>query len=210
MTSLIHPCYFGSIAQWAVIAQSEHVIFEMHDNYQKQTYRNRLLMYGANGILQLNIPVKRDKSTDQKLAYKDIQIAYDEDWQTQHWRSLVTAYKTSPFFEYYQDDLHSLYHKKHNFLMDFNMLSFEVLEENLGLDLETSKTTAFEKTPAEEIVDMRTLAKAKKGTNFELTHYNQVFEERHGHYKNLCILDLLFNEGPNTINYLEDQKVVLL
>ncbi len=109
---LLHPCYFGPISEFVAIAKTESVIFENEDNYQKQTYRSRMYIYGANGKLSLNIPIKHTGDKSQHQKYKNVRIENEFGWQKQHWKSLQTAYRTSPFFEFYEDDLAPLYHRK--------------------------------------------------------------------------------------------------
>ena len=103
MDILIHPTYLPNIAHFVAIVQAEQVCFEMDDNFQKQTYRNRAYIYGANGKLSLNIPVIHTQKERQK--YRDVRIYNEDNWQLNHWKSLETAYRTSPFFEFYEDDL---------------------------------------------------------------------------------------------------------
>ena len=103
MNVLLHPTYFANIASFVAIAKGTEVIFEVADNYQKQTYRNRCHIYGANGKLSLNIPVNHTHKNRQ--LYKDVKISNDNKWQSHHWKSLQSAYRTSPFFEYYEDEL---------------------------------------------------------------------------------------------------------
>src|SRR5215471_11239188 len=118
MNILIQPTYFPSISHFAAIAQSDLVTFEMDDNFQKQTNRNRMYIYSPNGIQLLNIPIKHSKDAHQKT--RDVKLETAFDWQKQHFKSLEAAYRTSPFFEYFEDDLLPIFLKKHNFLMDLN------------------------------------------------------------------------------------------
>ena len=207
MTVLLHPTYFPNIATFTAMIQAESVYFEMHDNYVKQTYRNRCYIYGANGKLALNIPVTFSQKNRQK--YKDVRIFNDENWQDQHWKSLLSAYHTSPFFEFYEDDLQPLFKKKADFLFDFNLNCFETICDCLQMDLNPEKTKEFQAHPESNIKDLRYLVNAKKEPSFNLKSYTQVFDSKHGYLPNLSILDLLFNEGPNTLNYLESQKLSL-
>lgn len=207
MGALVHPCYFGPISQFVVLAKEKDIVFEIEDNYQKQTYRNRMVIYGANGTLQLNIPIKHTKENNGKQTYKEIPIENNVNWQTQHWRSLVTAYKTSPFFEYYEDELYPLFHEKQESLLAFNFNCLKTVLACLQLDIDFNTTLEFEKIPSAH-QDFRHLVKAKQAPKYNLTHYNQVFEDRHGHVDNLCILDLLFNEGPNALLFLEQQEPI--
>lgn len=208
-TVLLHPCYFGPVSQFVAMTSAEKVIFENEDNYQKQTYRNRQYIYGANGKLLLNIPIKHSGNKSQHQKYKEVKIENDFDWQKQHWKSLQTVYRTSPFFEFYEDDFEPLYSRKYDNLMDFNYDCLNTALEALQLEIDHSKTTEFVLHP-KEATDARFLVQAKGIRDFEFEPYTQVFATKFGYLNNLSILDLIFNEGPNSLNYLEHQKVDLL
>ncbi len=197
--------YFGSIAQYVAISQSNDIIFENEDNYQKQTYRNRTYIYGANGKLLLSIPIKHTGKEGRQL-YKDVSIENDFLWQNLHWKSLETAYRTSPFFEYYEDEFVHLFEKKRNFLLDFNYECTQVILDCLQLDISFSKTESYIDT-TQTYSDLRYLINAKKEHKYNLEPYIQVFESKHGFLSNLSILDLLFNEGTNALTYLENQDI---
>lgn len=204
---LVHPCYFGSIAQYVALAKAEEIVFEECDNYQKQTYRNRSYIYGANGKLLLNMPILHSGVKGVKRLYKDIKIEHQFNNLTIHWKSLQSAYRTSPYFEFYEDELAPIFEGKPKFLLDFNYKCTEFILDCLQLDTSITKTTEFEFEPI-NISDFRHLANPKNltvGANFE--SYIQVFQDKHGFIHNLSILDLLFAEGPNALSYLERQKV---
>ncbi|MFK7000264.1 WbqC family protein [Flavobacterium oreochromis] len=203
MNLLIHPTYFPSISHFAAIAQAEKVTFEMDDNFQKQTNRNRMYIYSPNGIQLLNIPVKHSKGGHQKT--KDIRLETAFDWQKQHFKSLEAAYRTSPFFEYYEDAITPIFNQKHEFLIDLNYQTIEIVSKCLGLNFEQHKTIEFFKE-APDYKDLRSLANGKKDSTL-LTPYTQVFEEKHGFINNLSILDLLFNEGRYAKEYLVNQNL---
>ncbi|MDO7138381.1 WbqC family protein [Algibacter lectus] len=205
MKTLIHPTYFPSIAHFIAIANTDELIFETDDNFLKQTYRNRAYVYGANGKLTLNIPVIHSQKNRQK--YRDVKIFNEEKWQSLHWKSLLSAYRTSPFFEYYEDELQPLFEMKTDFILDFNLKCFETITECLQLDVNTSKTETYQKAPA-DTNDFRFLVHAKKEQPQNFETYTQVFSNKHGFIPNLSILDLLFNEGPNALNYLESQTII--
>ncbi|WP_111306862.1 WbqC family protein [Confluentibacter sediminis] len=204
MNIILHPTYFPNIAHFVAIVNAEEVVFEVDDNFLKQTYRNRTYIYGANGKLALNIPVIHTQKNRQK--YKDVKIFNEEKWQDHHWKSLLSAYRTSPFFEYYEDELLPLFQEKTNYILDFNVKCFETICECLQFELNTSKTEVYQKE-IENIEDFRFLVNAKKEFLKPFDRYNQVFQEKHGFINNLSILDLLFNEGPNALNYLESQII---
>jgi len=205
-TIVVHPSYFPSIAQMVAIAQATKVIFEVEDNYQKQTYRNRCYIAHNNGKLSLNIPIKHSKNR-VRLQTKNVQVENDFPWQSQHWKSIQTAYRTSPFFEYYEDDLKPLFEKEVFSLLDFNLTAFDVLYELLGLSVEVSKTQRYEVALASN--DLRFLINVKKEKTHPLTSYTQVLEAQHGFLPNLSVLDLLCNEGPAALQYLESQKSLI-
>jgi len=201
---LIHPSYFPSIAQMVAVAQARVIVLEVHDNYQKQTYRNRTYIAHNNGELLLNIPVKHTKNgIRQKM--KDVQVENDFPWPAHHWKSIQTAYRTSPFFEYYEDELEPLFKKPVSSLLDFNLCIFELLCDLIGLQIEVAKTETYNQKP--EHKDFRYLIEVKNRKDFLLEPYTQVLQELHGFLPNLSVLDLLFNEGPNSLNYLEQQKI---
>lgn len=204
MKVLIHPTYFPSIAHFVAIANADDLVFEMDDNFLKQTYRNRSYIYGANGKLTLNIPVVHSQKNRQK--YRDVKIFNEENWQSLHWKSLLSAYRTSPFFEYYEDELQPLFEMKADFILDFNLKCFETITDCLQLDINTSKTETYQSAP-EDTTDFRFLVHAKKEQPQNFEKYTQVFGNKHGFISNLSILDLLFNEGPNALNYLESQTI---
>ena len=201
---LLHPTYFPSIVQMAAIVQADEVVFEIHDNYQKQTYRNRAYIATSTGKLLLNIPIKHSKD-GTRLSYNDVQTEDSFPWQSQHWKSLQTAYRTSPYFEFYEDELEPLFTSEAIHLMAHNFDVFDLLCELLGLEISYTKSTEYFREPVQK--DLRPLANVKQETTIELTSYTQVFGSNHGFLSNLSILDLLFNEGPNALDYLESQTL---
>ncbi|GGE19572.1 WbqC family protein [Psychroflexus salis] len=205
--TLVQPLYFGPIDLFVPIAQADALAFEINENYQKQSYRTRQYIYGANGKLLLNIPIKHNGSGAHQLL-KEVKIENDFKWQRLHWKSLESAYRTSPYFEFFEDDFYPLYHKKYEYLIDFTQDAWQVLLASLGLDLQIEFTSKYQEaqTDKEEINDLRFLGKAKRTANLNLDKYIQVFESKKGFISNLSILDLLFNEGTNALAYLRTQE----
>ena len=204
MTVLIHPTYCPSIATFVAIAKADSVVMEVQDNYQKQTYRNRCYIYAANGKLQLSIPVVFSQKNRQK--YSEVKIANTYKWQDNHWKSLESAYRTSPFFEFYADELQPLFTETFDTILEFNLKCFELICDCLQLELDYSKTEVYDKEP-KNTIDYRALVNAKKETIIPLKPYTQVFKAKHGFINNLSILDLLFNEGTNAVSYLKSQTI---
>ena len=201
---LLHPTYFPSIAQMVAIVQSEGLVFEVFDNYQKKTYRNRTYIAHANGKLALNIPIQHSKNGERQQT-KEVVADNSFPWQSQHWKSLQTAYRTSPFFEFYEDDLAPLFQNRVSNLLNHNLQIFDTLCDLLGLEASYSTSPEYFREPKQK--DLRYLVAAKKERNYKLTPYTQVLEAHHGFISNLSVLDLLFNEGPNSLLYLESQKI---
>lgn len=206
---LLHPVYFGSIDYFCALYQSPQIIWETKDNYQKQTYRTRQYIYGANGRLLLNIPIVHSPQKKEAAAYVKTQIDNTEKWQRIHWKSLESAYQSSPFFEFYADDLRSLFHTPYEFLFKFNRSCIHTVMECLGIDKPQTQTQAYQSIYSREkqIRDLRALTAAKRPTYTSLLPYRQVFEHKQGFLPNLSILDLLFNLGPESGSYL--QKISL-
>ncbi|NBW27081.1 MAG: hypothetical protein EBR38_00735 [Flavobacteriaceae bacterium] len=203
MSYLLLPTYFPSISNFSAIVKAATLVFEVEDNFQKQTNRNRTYIYSPNGIQMLNIPIKHTKEKHQKTKEVKLETAFD--WQKQHFKSLEAAYRTSPFFEYFEDTLLPIFTKKHTFLMDLNFETIEIVSKCLNMKLEYEKTTEYFHEVSDSL-DFRYLANGKKDVT-NLSPYNQVFAEKHGFINNLSVLDLLFNEGRFALDYLKEQKL---
>ena len=201
MDILIHPNYFPNIDQFTQIIKANNILFEVSDNYQKQTFRNRTYIYGANGKLGLFIPVIHTHK--QRELFKDVKISYESNWMDLHLKSLQSAYRSSPYFEYFEDDFIKLYSKKEKFLVDFNIKCIKLISNLLEIDLNFKISNEYiEKT--NEIIDLRGLSNARKQKTIETPKYIQVFELKHGYLNNLSIIDLIFSEGPNSVSLINN------
>lgn len=200
---IIHPSYFPSISHFVAISKADIVTFEMEDNFQKQTNRNRMYIYSPNGLQLLNVPIKHTKEKHQRI--KEVKIENDFDWQKQHFKSLEAAYRTSPFFEYFEDDIACIFQKKHTFLMDLNMETMAVVSKCLKLEFDYDETQEYFHEINDK-TDFRNLINGKKD-NASFEAYTQVFGDKHGYLNNLSILDLLFNEGRYALDYLKKQEL---
>ena len=180
-------------------AYKPDILIEKEEFLVKQTYRNRANIYSPDGMLALTVPVV--KGSKIHTLYKDVRISYDFRWQRQHWMSLETCYRRSAYFEYYEDDFVKFYQTQYTHLFDYNEELLHLLLKLIKLPLNIRYTETYEKEYA-QLEDLRNTMSAKKEPNLEQKPYFQVFEERKGFMKNLSIVDLLFNQGPQTINYL--------
>lgn len=208
---MAHPCillstaYFAPIRYFSKLAVYPEIYIEQHENFIKQTYRNRTVILGANGSISLIVPV--EKGREKKIKIKDLRIAYDEEWQRNHWRTIFSAYNSSPFFEYYADDIEPFFRKKYNFLFDFDQQITETLAKILEIQVSLNLTREFEQVP-ENCLNFREQISPKThlidpDPHFAAQHYTQVFSEKFGFIPDLSILDLLFNEGPSSQSILE-------
>lgn len=197
--ALFVPTYFSPINQYIYIANSNSITFEVEENYQKQSYRNRCYIFGANGKQLLNIPISHTNKTSGKLKMKDV-LVENSNWQRQHYKSLTTAYNHSPFFEFYKDDIQFIFTKKYKYLLDINIDSFQFINDALDLSKKYSISKIYNENP---INDFRYLAAVKNKDQIKHIPYIQMFDSKNGFLMNLSILDLLFMEGPNSISFLK-------
>lgn len=176
-----------------------NILIEKEEHFPKQTYRNRANVYTPDGQLGLTVPVIKGSKNHTKI--KDVKISYDFEWQRLHWLSLQACYRRSAYFEYYEDELAPFYEKKFNYLFDYNEQLLQFVLKAMKMKIDYSYTDSYE--PAyPEFADYRETINPKQETAFNQKPYFQVFEERKGFLKNLSIVDLLFNQGPHSINYL--------
>jgi hypothetical protein len=174
-------------------------LIERHENFPKQTYRNRANIYSPDGILTLTVPVI--KGSKQHTPVKDVKISYDFNWPRLHWMSLQGCYRRSAYFEYYEDELAIFYEHREAWLFDLNEKLLLTLLSLLKIKAAIKHTKSYE-ADVTGMKDFRESIHPKKPFNFQAKPYYQVFDERHGFIPNLSIVDLLFNQGPQSINYL--------
>jgi WbqC-like protein len=186
--------YFPSVILYSIPNNISNIVFEQYEYYQKMSFRNRCIISGANGIINLTVPLEFGRN--QKTIMKDVKISNSEAWQKQHWKSIVSCYNRSPWFEFYKHELEALYKKSFTFLADWDLACFEWIIQKLNLPITISLTDKFDKeyNPAEWI-DFRNKLLPKNYTAFEPIKYQQIFQERTGFISNLSVLDLLFCEG---------------
>ena len=208
--ALFTIAYLPPVQYLAQMLAAKTAMVEKHDNYVKQTYRNRCDIMGANGTIALTVPVAKGRRL--KVKTKDLEISYDEHWQALHWRSIVSAYNSSPFFEYYMSDFEPFYTKRYRWLFDFNMQLLEVILNVLDVSIDIVTTNEYISKDTKNIIDYREIIHPKKNfetedPSFKALTYRQVFHERFPFVPNLSVIDLIFNKGPEAIDYLEDSIV---
>ena len=236
MAKLLSTAYFPPISYFAAIAQemkgligkgddrksilpsplSSSVVFiEACENYQKQSYRNRCRFYGADGVQTLSFPIVHDNGTHKNLI-SEVRVDYSKPWVLQHKRAITSAYGTSAYFEYYQDELFAILDGQPEKLLDLNTSLLRFFLEKTGLKADIHLTDEFRLDGSatlhgERIIceDLREVIHPKRQNNIlsklELEKpYFQVFSPKHGFKSDLSIMDLLFNEGPDSILFLKN------
>lgn len=198
---LIEPVYAGPLSYYRALARAEQVVFDVHGHYQKRTYRNRCVILGANGRLTLSIPLLHGKS--QKQPMQDVRISYEENWQKDHWMSLVSAYRRAPFFEYYEDMFRLFYEERTEFLSAYNLQYFGKIGAALKLPVPYTLTSGY--IPAGDFGGSDLRDRYLPQYPQEIKPYLQVFADRMPFAPDLSILDVLFNLGPAARDYLTDQ-----
>jgi len=201
--ALLPTAYLPPIQYYSKLIAYPQIMIEHFEHFKKQTYRNRTHIYSPNGKQTLVVPLK-DRS--ERNVTKDIRISYNDPWQKLHWRSFEAAYRRSPYFEYYEDDLKNFYfEKKFEFLIDLNSALMEFINISLKLTIKPQSTVSFEQVN-KDFTDYRTIISPKEELNtdpsFKVKEYTQVFDTKHGFISNLSIIDLLFNHGPRGMEYL--------
>ena len=203
MKYLIAPTYLPNISYMAWLIKKK-IYFNLTDKYNKQTFRNRSEIYGANGKLILTIPIIHSKEKKLQLT-KEVKIFDKINWQTNHWKSICSAYRSSPYFEFYEQDFFNFYFEiKERSLFNFNIkLISNILNLlNQPFNFQTISYNKEKHTKVDKLIDA-------KNIHFQTTKYNQVFSNKYGYLNNLSIIDLLFNLGPNTIDYLKSTNIKL-
>ena len=199
MKVLLPISYLGPVSYYSVMLQYEEIFIETKEYFIKQSFRNRCKITGANGTQMLTIPKER-KSSDKTLI-SDISISNKDNWQKLHWQSIVSSYNSSPFFEYYKDELLPFYNTKHNNIFDFNLKLTKTILGFMQVEKKLNFTSKFQKEC--DVLDFR----SSKFIFDNQEEYQQVFSEKQSFSPNLSILDVLFNLGPETTSYLERQSI---
>lgn len=201
MKAILPIFYLPPISWFAEFLDAQNeIILEQYEHFPKQTYRSRCTIYGANGKLVLILPIHHNG----KRAMKDIEISYAEDWQKLHWKSIKIAYQSSPYFEYYEDQLKQIYSSQPKSLIEFNLNALNIILKILKEEKEFSLTEEYQKTP--EATDFRAQFSAKKESNYLFSEYYQTFSDKLGFIADLSVLDLLCNMGPESATYIKNIK----
>ncbi len=199
----LSSAYLAPIEYYRLLCSGEEIVIEAYDHYVKQSYRNRCRIATANGVQTLSIPI--EKPASPKSYTKDIRIAEHGNWQHLHWHAIVSAYNSTPFFEFLEDDFRPFYEKQYDFLIDFNEELRQLICGILDIQVRISCSTCYKTDFAAGEIDLRDAIHPKKEPlSQDFKPYYQVFDTRYGFQPNLSIIDLLFNMGTEALLYLEE------
>lgn len=193
--TLIDIQYLGNITYYKAISNGSNIIFEQYDTHKKKSFANRCIIAGANGRINLSVPLQQGKS--QKTITKDVRISNAENWKLRHWRSIISSYNNSPWFKYFNDDLAVLFNRRFDFLLDWNLACLNWTLKHLKLDLEYQLTQEWKENWS-GMQDFRNVIVPDKDQPASKIRYPQVFENKLGFMPDLSILDLLCCEGPKS------------
>jgi len=186
------------------IIAADSPAIESHEHFVKQSIRNRCHILSPNGVQALIVPVVHQNRYE--IPIKDLRISYDIPWQRQHWRSLCAAYQRSAFFEFYQDDLIHFYEHKFDFLFDYNVQLIHFLLEQIKIKVAIGFTTFYQEPGDKTIYDFRNRCDSgSPGETSNETSYPQVFSYKGDFVKELSFVDLLFNMGPVSVQYVQPE-----
>lgn len=192
----VFPLFYAGNAQYfSALKQHKSVIIDLGERFEKQTFRNRCMISTANGTQQLVVPVVREG----KPLMKDVKISYAEKWQQAHWRALTSAYKSSPYFEFYEDYFRPFYENQIETLEDLNKGILNLFISKMDLDVEVSFSEEYVNYPED---DFRNQFSKKEYEQHQNERHYQVFDDKHGFLNNLSVFDLLFNLGPESKLFL--------
>lgn len=203
MKLVLGSAYWPNIHYLYYVLNADSICIDLHEHYQKQSYRNRTKILSANGELSLSIPVKN--WTDH-APVKAIEISYAEDWQKQHWRSITSAYKNSPYFDFLEDELRSFYDHEYQFLHEYNAEQLKWILRAFRLKKDISYSATYIEDPTftdlrEEIHPKKPIQDKRVAELLQQAYY-QTFSDKMGFVPNLSVLDLIFNEGIKGHQYL--------
>ena len=194
MGSLLSTAYFPPIEWMARAVQGNGLVLEAHEHFQKQSYRSRMHIAGPNGMQKLSVPVAR-----KSKAIKIVRISHDENWEKDHIKAIESAYANSPYFEVLFPDVQSLLKRNFETLWELNHASIALFSQWLELDLQIDETSEY--TDSTNVPDFRGIHPKTK-SDLSFPKYGQVFQHKNGFQNNLSALDLFFNLGRSSWDYL--------
>ena len=203
-TVLIETQYLAPINAYGLFINARGVCFEMQENYQKRSYRNRCKLIGPNGVLMLSVPLRKGKN--QQTSIRDVMVSYDMPWVSNHLQTIRACYGRSSYFDFIYEGIEKILLDKPKFLQDLNINLFFNIVNFLGFDLTFTSSVIFDKKTRSEPLDLRNCMSPVNSSTLSETRfpdYQQVFIEKNGFVPDLSIIDLLFCLGKEAVPYLK-------
>lgn len=191
---------FPPVYWWIKAFQSKNVTIDLAEHYQKMSYRNRYYLAAPDGKILMSLPLENGRN--QRISISEVKLSADTNWQSNHWKTIVSLYNRSPFFEYFEHYFKSIFEQSFESLHAFNIAGIIQINKLLKLGLNIQTTNTFIKTYPDEIIDIRDIKPQQEPEGMNMLTYYQVFEDRCGFQPNCSILDLLFCEGMATRDLL--------
>jgi hypothetical protein len=192
---------FPPVSWWVYALKAKNITFDLAEHYQKMSYRNRYYLAAPEGKLLMSLPLESGRN--QRVPVSDVKISNTTDWQGNHWKTIVSLYGRSPFFEYFEHHFKPLFEKKYDGLHEWNMAGIKLINTLLKLELSIFETDEYSKFYPEDVVDLREKLKPQNEPLIATTQYYQVFEDRTGFITDCSVLDLLFCEGMHAREILK-------
>lgn len=200
---------FPNIGWWSLVQDAASLLLDGGEHFEKMTYRNKYFITGSNGGIQLSIPLQQGR--EQRTPMLQVRIDNKQRWQIQHWRTLVSVYKRTPYFDHYEPSLEKLFTKPYDLLVDFNRASIGWLQKELKAGFAITATDVYQKEYL-DVVDIRTALKPgaeRQALTNGTAPYYQVFADRVGFLPNLSMLDILFAEGPHALQWVKQHHALI-
>jgi len=198
---LLSTAYFPPLSYFSLLTVRKYAEIEVLETFAKQTYRNRCRILTANGVIQLTVPVI--KPFGNHTTTQDVLVSDQERWQQIHWRAITSAYRAAPYFAHYADYFHPIFTQSHHRLIDLNKEIIWRILRLLRIEISLIESSEFEHNPRNKLDFRRQFTPKILPDQSLFTPYYQVFNDRFSFHADLSILDLLFNEGPSALPYLQ-------
>jgi WbqC-like protein family len=197
--------YFPPVTFLSTLYNETYVYLDIYETYRKMSFRNRCIIAGAQGVISLSVPLREGRN--QNIPMNEVLISNQEHWQARHFKSIQSAYKRSPFFEFYEQELSDIYRKRCSRLVEWNLHCLNWVKAKLGWSAEIRFTETAIPFQVAGYDDRRNLLLPKNYSQWNAVKYRQVFEEKTGFFPNLSILDLLFNTGREAAELLRNSSM---